>query len=557
MSPHPHLIGRVTPPGAPKRLFRTSRFLFWLLGLAVPLAAPPAALGVGKARYFVLVVWDGMRPDFVTPELTPTLCSLRSNGVWFTHHHSAYPTSTEVNGTVLATGAFPQRNGISANKEYRRTIDPVKPYGTQSLRAIRRGDELTGGHYVALPTVAESVQATGFTTAVVGAKPVALLHDRRARGDGALGSVWFVEGALPESMFGTLTNRFGSFPAPISPNVARDIWATRCLAEAFWERAVPRYSVLWLSEPDYSQHEHGPGSPEALAAIRNCDQRLAVVLAELERRGLRAQTDVLVVSDHGFSTIGANADVAGTLRAAGIPAGAAWTGPPLAGDVVVVGNGGSVLLYVTGGSKKRIRQVVDTLQHQRFAGVIFTREPMPGTFPLAEAMIAAPTAPDIVVASRWTQPTPTNTHPTSLVFNDGYEEYDAGCGMHVTLCPTDLHNTAVACGPDFRRGLADPLPSGNVDIAPTLLWLMGVPPPKRLDGRVLGEALLVAGPAVGEPSSGRREARVQLRDGVWGQYVNFTELDGVRYLDEGNGTLSSAAAVGSHGSLVRASDSSR
>ena len=123
MSHRPHLICRVPPPGTPNRLRRNSRFLFWLLVLAVPLAAPPPALGVGQARYFVLVVWDGMRPDFVTPELTPTLCSLRSNGVWFAHHHSAYPTSTEVNGTVLATGAFPQRNGISANKEYRRAIE--------------------------------------------------------------------------------------------------------------------------------------------------------------------------------------------------------------------------------------------------------------------------------------------------------------------------------------------------------------------------------------------------------------------------------------------------
>jgi len=42
--------------------------------------------------------------------------------------------------------------------------------------------------------------------------------------------------------------------------------------------------VLWLSEPDYSQHYHGPVG-RTLAAIRNCDQRLAAVLNELDRRG--------------------------------------------------------------------------------------------------------------------------------------------------------------------------------------------------------------------------------------------------------------------------------
>jgi predicted AlkP superfamily pyrophosphatase or phosphodiesterase len=54
-------------------------------------AAPASVQAVGRAKYFVLVVWDGMRPDFVSPELTPTLCSLRSNGVWFANHHSVFP----------------------------------------------------------------------------------------------------------------------------------------------------------------------------------------------------------------------------------------------------------------------------------------------------------------------------------------------------------------------------------------------------------------------------------------------------------------------------------
>lgn len=59
-------------------------------------------LAAGQAKYFVVVVWDGMRPDFVSLELTPTLHALRKRGVWFANHHSVYPISTEVNGTVLA-----------------------------------------------------------------------------------------------------------------------------------------------------------------------------------------------------------------------------------------------------------------------------------------------------------------------------------------------------------------------------------------------------------------------------------------------------------------------
>ncbi len=517
-----------------------------VLGCAIA-AAPEGLLAAGQARYFLLVVWDGMRPDFVTPELTPALYALRDEGVWFANHHSAYPSSTEVNGTVLATGVLPQRNGVTANKEYRAGIDPLKQFGTQSLSAVRRGDAITGGRYVALPTVAELVQAHGLRTAVVGAKPVALLQDRLERGEDALGWVWFVDGTLPASKFALLTNQFGPFPAPVSPNLERDTWAVRCLTEAFWDDQVSRFSVLWLSEPDFSQHEHGPGSLEALAAIRSCDQRLAAVLAELSRRGVRAQTDIVVLSDHGFSTIGTNADVAAALRAQGINAQNQWTQPPTENDVVVVGNGGSVLLYVIGSKPEQIGKVVRCLQHQPFAGVIFTRDGLPGTFPLAEAMIAAPTAADVVVASRWTPTNQTNAHPVSLVFNDGYNEYDPGCGMHVTLCPTDLHNLAVASGPDFRPGVSDPLPTGNVDVAPTLLWLMGIAPPKTLDGRVLREALVNGGTPLSSANPGRRDARCVVANGVWEQYLKFTELNGVRYLDEGNGRWVAAAVPQDHG----------
>lgn len=509
--------------------------LIVLLGcLFSPFFSSPL-LAAGQAKYFVLVVWDGMRPDFVSAELTPTLHALRESGVWFANHHSVYPTSTEVNGTVLATGVFPQRSGITANKEYRAEIDPLKPFGTESLAAVRRGDEATGGKYVRVPTVAELVQADGGRTAVAGAKPVAMLHDRLARPAASANPVWFAAGCLPETSFAPLTNRFGCFPAATSPNIARDTWATRCLTEAFWENEMPRYSVLWLSEPDYSQHHYGPGSSEALAAIRSCDQRLAAVLQELERRGIRAETDIVVVSDHGFSTIGENGDVAATLRSAGIDTHSAWEKLPERDDVVSVGNGGSVLLYVTGKSPAVIEKIVTVLQQRPATGVIFTRLGLPGTFPLAEVMLDSPTAPDVIVASSWKMSVPIDGHPRVEVVNDGYTEYQAGGGMHVTLSPTDLHNTAVAAGPDFRKGVVSPIPSGNVDIAPTLLWLMGIKPPELLDGRVLSEALVGDAPPLHVVELGRRDAKIELKDGVWEQHLKFTEINGVRYLEAGNG----------------------
>jgi len=52
-------------------------------------------------RHVVVVVWDGMRPDFVSEETTPTLWKLAREGVTFRNHHAVYPSATMVNGTAL------------------------------------------------------------------------------------------------------------------------------------------------------------------------------------------------------------------------------------------------------------------------------------------------------------------------------------------------------------------------------------------------------------------------------------------------------------------------
>jgi arylsulfatase A-like enzyme len=51
-----------------------------------------------------------------------------------------------------------------------------------------------------------------------------------------------------------------------------------------------------------------------------------------------------------------------------------------------------------------------------------------------------------------------------------------------------VHNTLIALGPDFRDGLRDELPTGNVDVAPTIASILGLRLP-RADGRPLLEAL--------------------------------------------------------------------
>ena len=485
----------------------------------------------GRAEHVVLVVWDGMRPDFVTPELTPTLCGLRSNGTWFARHHSVYPTSTEVNGAALATGAYPGRSGILANNEFRPAIRAKRPVGTQELDVVRTGDKLSGGNYVAVPTLAELVQRNGDRTAIAGTKAVVILNDRAARTEASASSVLMGDDALPASLWPVLTNRFGVPPASASPNTARDEWTTRVLTEALWEKGVPKFSLLWLSEPDLTQHKHAPGSKQALEAIRSSDDNLALVLRELERRNLRDKTDIIVVSDHGFSTISANCDVGGALKRAGLKVSRSFETPPAPGDILLVINGGSVMFYVTGRTPEIIRRAVAALQGEPGAGVVFTRDGLPGTFKLREAGIDAPHSPDIVLSFDWERG---ETSTPGLMTREGVAGGPVGGGMHTSLSPFDMHNICVASGPDFRAGFSSDIASGNVDVMPTMAWVLGIKA-KKADGRVLKEALV--GNEKIQPRIRQKKlvAKTDLPGGEWSQYLSVTEVNGVRYLDEGNG----------------------
>jgi arylsulfatase A-like enzyme len=90
------------------------------------------------------------------------------------------------------------------------------------------------------------------------------------------------------------------FPATNAhPNTVQDSWTTKSLTHGLWKKGVPKLSVLWLSEPDSSQHETGPGSDVSIAALESVDKRLADVLKALEEKKARDTTDIFIVSDHG------------------------------------------------------------------------------------------------------------------------------------------------------------------------------------------------------------------------------------------------------------------
>src|SRR6202011_117139 len=141
----------------------------------IAVAASPA-----QDRHVVVVVWDGMRPDFVSEQNTPALWNLAQSGVTFRNHHSVYPSATIVNGTAINTGVYPNHSGLLANHDYRPEINPKSSIDVENARVVRKGDELSGGKYIAVSTIAELIHRGGGRTAIATAKTVGLLFDRKA-----------------------------------------------------------------------------------------------------------------------------------------------------------------------------------------------------------------------------------------------------------------------------------------------------------------------------------------------------------------------------------------
>jgi predicted AlkP superfamily pyrophosphatase or phosphodiesterase len=513
-------------------------------------------------HHVVVVVWDGMRPDFVTEQNTPTLWKLAREGITFRNHHAVYPSATMVNGTAMVTGVYPGKSGIIANHVYRPDIDPHHSIDVELPAVVKKGDEVSGGKYILVPTIAELVQHAGGRTVIASAKTVGLLLDRQADVGTAKNCVTLFAGkSLPAEIIPSITATLGPFP---SGHLQQDAWTTKAMTDCFWKDGVPALSVLWLGEPDLTQHESAPGAPAALAAIKSADENLAAVLSALDQRDARGRTDVFIVSDHGFSTIKRSVDLRrilndagftakieelriakdGNQSAGGIRDKTEFNDQPKPGDIMLAANGGSVLFYVVGHDKKLIRRLVEFLQQSDFAGVIFTKEPMEGTFGLTQALIQRGDAPDVVMAFRWTD-LQNQFGVTGEI--DADWQRAAGKGTHATLSRFDMHNTLIAAGPDFKRGQTDDLPTGNVDLVPTILQILGIKVPHQMDGRILSEA--VAAPTsllpAPKPEAKSIEARKDFPSGTWRQTLKISRVGSTIYLDEGNGAFvaNRAAAV--------------
>jgi phosphonoacetate hydrolase len=420
----------------------------------------------------VIAAFDGLQPSQVTPERMPIVSGLADNGVRFQHNHASFPTVTRGNSTSLMTGVTPGKHGLTANKsifpEFSKTevVDALVP----QLPEINR---LNDGKLLLVPTLGELISADDlkWVSVVGGTSGNAYVQHPNADKFGDV--VIHHEFTNPPEHHATIVDRFGVWPPKQAP------------AAELVERTAD-VLMVWFPEPDTSQHAFGIDSPEARAMYTLADLQLGRILDAIAGDSPKDSPDIFVVSDHGYSTIDSVIDVHSELADAGF-------GPGSGDDhVVIAENGGSVLLYMPTNSDDLTDRLLDWLNAQEWVGAVATGLPNSGDkeYPaMREIGLEGPRSPDIAIAMRSTA----TGFPAPLARSGATAGGKIGVGSHGGSSPAELHNTLIASGPSFLSGLRSEMASGNIDVAPTILELLGLTQPDHFDGRVLHEALKTPG----------------------------------------------------------------
>jgi hypothetical protein len=227
--------------------------------------------------------------------------------------------------------------------------------------------------------------------------------------------------------------------------------------------------------------------------------------------------------------VAATVDVPALVEAAGFPN----SGRP--GGVVAVPNGGAVLFYIHHRDPETADRLATFLMSQNWCGTLMSSDAvgtLDGTLPLGMAGAEGPRAPDLAMSFRW------DSNPSRSGYIGHIHSTSDHVGDHGSLSRQEINNVLIARGPNFKQGVSLSSPSANIDIAPTILNILGVPGGEGMDGRILAEAMVKSR----DESEIRSVTRVHetervIEAGLFRQSITMSYVGSNQYTDEGNAFL--------------------
>ncbi|RPI45569.1 MAG: alkaline phosphatase family protein [Betaproteobacteria bacterium] len=403
-----------------------------------------------------MVICDGLRRDLVTAELCPEITRLRARGRSFERHRSVFPSVTRSASASIATGCHPARHGLHGNTM---ALPHGAGYAVHNVGEPSFVDTLraaTGGT-LKVPTLAERLRGYGGAIVFSNVSP---------------GGAYFQD---PDG-HGHVYHRAGSYApgrAKVSSgdhlDVSHDAEGDACMTDRFCGEVLstrrPDLAVLWLCEPDHTQHDSALGSPEHLDAVSAADRCVGQVRETVERLRHDGEDILLLVgSDHGHETITDIVPVEREIHAAGLKR--ALDSP----DVVVAPQGTSVLVYFSADALDRVDAVADFLRARPWAGEVVSGEALAG--------LGMQPSGGLRIAVSMAKRTGTNLHgipglsATAVRFDP--DPAKLGCGQHGGLGEHEQQPFLLASGGGFAAGSRCDQPTSIVDIAPTIVRHLGL-----------------------------------------------------------------------------------
>ncbi|EHQ31199.1 alkaline phosphatase family protein [Mucilaginibacter paludis] len=475
----------------------------------------------------LIVFFDGLRPDYITPEAMPNLYAFRKQGSYGKQHHSVYPTVTRVNSSAYSTGSYPAKTGLMGNTVYFPEVDQLKGLNTGEAEDLNRISKATNGKLLTTVSLGELLKAAGKRMMVFssGSTGQALLQNHTVSG----GAIVNPSMILPESFKDTVVNSIGPIPKHEKPNTAQHKWVADALIKFGLAANGPAVSAIWFSDPDGTAHADGIGSETAMASIQSVDHEFGRIMEYLKSNNLDQVYNIIISTDHGFVTHVGKQNVTSVLIEKGLK-------KDRLSDDVVVAEGA---IYVKNHDAEVIKKIVATLQEQDFVGPVFTKGTNPGDL---KGWVAGTLAFEAI---HWNHPTRSADILVDEKWDNsknkfGYEgtSFSGGVAGHGGFSPYEVHIALMAAGPSFKKTFESELPTSNVDIAPTVLYLQHVPVPRQMDGRVVYELLNEKVPS-SAPVTAKTDSIETEVSAPWGTYklmIHRTILGKYNYIDYAKAT---------------------
>jgi len=222
----------------------------------------------GPAPIVIMIGVDGLRADAVDRVVPPNLTALAHGGVRSEGMIAAMPTKTFVNFYTLATGLHPKNHGFISNYPYDRKLGRIFD---------RNPDAQNPDWWLGEPiwVTAEKQHVKAATYFWVGSEVA-------------------IEGIRP------------TYWKPFDQNKDYGERVTEVLAWlALPEGERPGLITLYFSAVDTAAHDFGVGSDKEKAAILNVDGHIGTLIEGIKKQGLFAQTNIVIVSDHGMTNLSA------------------------------------------------------------------------------------------------------------------------------------------------------------------------------------------------------------------------------------------------------------